>query len=156
MNFTWRLIVRYSSRLLLVITLWWLCHITKISTYIIGYLFILYNPIFFILSFFWYNGVLFVNILLCRYSSIRSTCLVLASHHPIVIPRSGRLQGNTFSMHSAEYPAVVALLFPPILYILVSQWLVCYILWAWPIYLITLLNSMVRTCALMVLYHMGI
>jgi hypothetical protein len=65
-----------------------------------------------------------VNLLLCRYSSIHSTCLVLASHRPILMPRSGRLQGNTFSMHSDEDPVVVVLVFPPISYILVSQCLI--------------------------------
>ena len=86
-------------------------------------IFSLYNPIFFILSFFWHYGLFFVKLLLCRYSSIRSTCLVLASHLPILIPRLGRLQGNTFSMHSAEDPVAVAL-FPLIfhIFLLVNDW----------------------------------
>lgn len=85
-------------------------------------IFLLYNPIFFIPSLFWYNGVLFVKLLLCRYSSIHSTCLVLASHRPISIPRSGLLQGNTFSIHSAEDPVAVAFSFLP--FHLLCQWLV--------------------------------
>lgn len=88
---------------------------------ILDIFFFLCNPVFFLPS----SDIMEFSLwIFCCADIPQSTLLAWFSHR--IVPfwyRSGRLQGNTFSKHSAQDPVVVVLVFPPS-YILFSQCLI--------------------------------